>query len=344
MLAAAPELSSSQVQAAMMVVAGHPAALRSLAAALIADPGALTVGAPPVVGALVTELAARGAPSLPEPACALRRRPGLPLTRSVAGGICARCGRLRRIARRADGGQPDICDGCFRLPTADCARCGRARPCSFASGSDRSASAARHNGSAHASAATSSRPLRRTGPKGRVCDPCYAAALRHRGTCDSCRATRRLVVPAGPDATTCADCAGLDPHPRVHRLRDRGQAAGPRASSTRAAGANGARWPAAPVSCCDPVVASRSRPRADGRSRSRHQHNHAAHRVELAAERSRCTAARRHRRWRAGLHPPGAGHLSAGTRRRLPAPRPGRQRRVPPGTRPWPGWRPGSPR
>jgi len=223
-LAAAPELSSSQVQAAMMVVAGHPAALRSLAAALIADPGALTVGAPPVVGALVTELAARGAPSLPEPACALRRRPGLPLTRSVAGGICARCGRLRRIARRADGGQPDICDGCFRLPTADCARCGRARPCSFASGSDRSASAARHNGSAHASAATSSRPLRRTGPKGRVCDPCYAAALRHRGTCDSCRATRRLVVPAGPDATTCADCAGLDPHPRVHRLRDRGQA------------------------------------------------------------------------------------------------------------------------
>ena len=87
----------------------------------------------------------------------------------------------------------------------------RTRPCSFASGSDRSASAARHNGSAHASAATSSRPLRRTGPKGRVCDPCYAAALRHRGTCDSCRATRRLVVPAGPDATTCADCAGLDP-------------------------------------------------------------------------------------------------------------------------------------
>jgi len=120
--------------------------------------------------------------------------------------------------------------------------------------------------------------------------------------------------------------------------------AGPRASSTRAAGANGARWPAAPVSCCDPVVASRSPPRADGRPRSRHQHNHAAHRVELAAERSRCTAARRHRRWRAGLHPPGAGHPSAGTRRRLPAPRPGRQRRVPPGTRPWPGWRPGSPR
>ena len=43
MLAAAPALSSPQVEAAIAAVITHPAALRSLAAALRADPGALAV-------------------------------------------------------------------------------------------------------------------------------------------------------------------------------------------------------------------------------------------------------------------------------------------------------------
>ena len=46
-------------------------------------------------------------------------------------------------------------------------------------------------------------------PDGPVCDPCYTAALRRRGPCDTCHALRRLIAPAGPAATTCADCAGL---------------------------------------------------------------------------------------------------------------------------------------
>jgi hypothetical protein len=56
-------------------------------------------------------------------------------------------------------------------------------------------------------------------PEGPVCDPCYTAALRTRATCDGCGEQRRLVAPAGPDATTCSDCAGL---PATHVCSDCG--------------------------------------------------------------------------------------------------------------------------
>lgn len=261
-LAADPALPAGRVQAAIAAAAEHPAALRSLAAALEADPKALAVGAPPMVGRLVAELRAQGATSLPEPSCVLCRRTGQPLTRSPAGGVCARCrsrqlaeecarcgvikpvagrdgdrrpvcarcadrpqrecgrcGRIRRIARRAHGGQPDICDGCFRLPEARCSGCGRRRPCSFAGTqtpictrcAPRRAAACAHCGQ--------DRPPAANWAEGPVCDPCYTAALRHRGTCNRCHAQRRLVHPPGPDARTCADCAGL---PVTHACIDCG--------------------------------------------------------------------------------------------------------------------------
>ena len=46
-------------------------------------------------------------------------------------------------------------------------------------------------------------------PEGPVCDTCYTTALRRRGTCADCGQQRRLVSPPGPEARTCADCAGL---------------------------------------------------------------------------------------------------------------------------------------
>ncbi|ARG94149.1 hypothetical protein B1T50_21840, partial [Mycobacterium kansasii] len=174
--AAVPGIPIGVLSAALEAVAGHPAVIRSLAAALAADADALTVGAPPVVSRLVAELRARGV-DLPDPVCARCARTGKPLTRSSAGGVCARCrrrqlatacvrcgvvkpvasrdgqgqpvcarcadrpqrvcgkcGRTRRIARRARDGQPDICDSCFRGHEALCSRCGRRRPCAFASG------------------------------------------------------------------------------------------------------------------------------------------------------------------------------------------------------------------
>ncbi|MFC6870862.1 hypothetical protein [Haloechinothrix salitolerans] len=52
-----------------------------------------------------------------------------------------------------------------------------------------------------------------------MCDPCYTAALRHRGRCAGCGNQRRLVFPPGPGATTCADCAGI---PVTHACGDCG--------------------------------------------------------------------------------------------------------------------------
>lgn len=263
-LATDPALSPAPVEAALAVVASHPAALRSLAAALVADPAALRIGAPPVVGALLTALRAEGITTLPAPRCALCSREGLALTRSAThGGVCARCrarelaeacarcgivkpvagrdpdrrpvcarcadrprrecgrcGRTRRIARRAHDDEPDICDACFRSPEALCSSCGRMRPCSFA-GSDRPVCAScaprRTAVCAHCG---QDRPPSANWAEGPVCEPCYTAALRHRGTCRGCHAERRLVHPPGPQAHTCADCAGL---PTSHACTDCGR-------------------------------------------------------------------------------------------------------------------------
>jgi hypothetical protein len=235
---------------AVDAVLTNPAVTRHLAAALTADPTALTVGAPPVIGKLIGELRARGA-DLPDPTCTRCGRTGRPLTRSPSGGVCARCrrrqlavpctrcavvkpvagrdaqdrpfcarcadrpqrlcgrcGRTRRIARRAHDGIPDICDGCYRMPDAVCSRCRRRRPCSFAAGPEPVCIGCTPRSTAVCAHCGADRPAAARWPEGPVCDPCYTAALRRRGSCTSCGAIRRLVAPPGPDATTCADCAG----------------------------------------------------------------------------------------------------------------------------------------
>ena len=247
--------------AAVDAAARNPAITRFLAEALTADPGALQIGAPPVVGRLVGELRARGA-DLPDPTCTRCGRTGKPLTRSPSGGVCARCrrrqlavpctrrgvvkpvagrdtqerpvcarcadrpqrpcgrcGRTRRIARRAHDGIPDICDACYRMPDAVCSRCQRRRPCSFATGAEPVCIGCTPRSTALCAHCGADRPAAARWPEGPVCDPCYTAALRRRGTCAACQAERRLVAPPGPDAITCADCAGL---PTTHACTDCG--------------------------------------------------------------------------------------------------------------------------
>lgn len=267
-LAAVPSLTATQVQAAIAAVASHPAALRALAGALAADPDALALGAPPMIGRLVGALRGQGALSLPTPRCARCLREGLPLTRSsTLGGVCARCrrrelaeacarcgvvkpvagrdrehrpvcarcadrpqrecgrcGRIRRIARRAHttarGDQPDLCDGCYQPPLARCSSCGAERPCNFAGTAAPVCTRCAPRRTAACAHCGQDKPPVANWPQGPVCDRCYTAALRHRGECASCHRTRRLVSPPGPDATTCADCAGL---PATHLCGDCGR-------------------------------------------------------------------------------------------------------------------------
>lgn len=125
--------------------------------------------------------------------------------------LCGRCGRVRPISRRARPGNPDICSGCYRPPSAVCSTCGRERPCTGIKAgrplcsrcTPRSTSICAHCGQA--------RPATVRWPEGAVCDTCYTAALRRVGECATCAQTRRLVAPPGPAANICASCSGAGP-------------------------------------------------------------------------------------------------------------------------------------
>ncbi|MGH4004103.1 MAG: hypothetical protein ACRDSO_08315 [Pseudonocardiaceae bacterium] len=135
--AADPALPAARASAAVDAMLTHPAVTRELAAAMAADPAALTVGAPPVIGRLVAQLRRHGS-ILPQPACARCGRTDRPLTRSDAGGVCprcrrrqlatacTRCGVVKPVAGRDGEGQP-VCARCADRPQRECGRCGRVR-------------------------------------------------------------------------------------------------------------------------------------------------------------------------------------------------------------------------
>jgi hypothetical protein len=246
-------LSKQDVAAAVEVVAAHHAVWRSLAAALESDPEALTTGAPPAVGRLVTELIARGS-TLPPPRCVRCGRTGRPLAVTEGGGMCSRCaahrnplaclrcggvkpvaartsdgqpicercrraergrrecgncGTIASIAVRGRGGGPDVCVNCYRMPEAVCSVCGRRRECNFATSHTPICLTCSPRATVLCARCGHDRPPAVRWDEGPLCDPCYTAALRHRGECRACWQQRRLVAPPGPQATLCADCAGL---------------------------------------------------------------------------------------------------------------------------------------
>jgi hypothetical protein len=246
-------LPASTAAVAVDAVAATPAALRSLASALDADPDMLRHGAPPLAGRLAAELIARGS-VLAVPACARCGRDGRPLFRTPGGGMCkactarvrtaacahcgevkaiagrdaagrcicercrrqarghracGHCGREASIAVRAHDGQPDTCVSCYRLPAAACSGCGRNRPCNFAGSGRPLCPSCSPKATAPCARCGQDRPPQARWPEGPVCDSCYTAALRRRARCAGCGQDRRLVFPPGPEAVTCADCAGL---------------------------------------------------------------------------------------------------------------------------------------
>jgi hypothetical protein len=122
---------------------------------------------------------------------------------------CGNCGKTAPAAVRGRGGKPDICVNCYRLPAAPCSVCGRIRPCTFASTSQPVCKQCAPRATAACARCGQDRPPAARWPEGPVCDTCYTAALRRRIPCASCGQIRRPVSPPGPDADTCASCAGL---------------------------------------------------------------------------------------------------------------------------------------
>ena len=122
---------------------------------------------------------------------------------------CGHCGREAPVAVRARDGAPDTCVNCYRLPSAVCSGCGRNRPCNFAASGRPVCPSCSPKATSPCARCGQDRPPAARWPEGPVCDTCYTAALRRRARCAGCGQERRLVFPPGPDAVTCADCAGL---------------------------------------------------------------------------------------------------------------------------------------
>jgi hypothetical protein len=122
---------------------------------------------------------------------------------------CATCGKTAPVAVRGRGGQAGICTSCYQLPEATCSKCQQRRPCTYAATSQPVCPSCSPRATAACARCGQDRPPQARWPEGPVCDPCYRAALQHRGPCARCGQQRRLVVPSGPGADTCADCAGI---------------------------------------------------------------------------------------------------------------------------------------
>jgi hypothetical protein len=122
---------------------------------------------------------------------------------------CGICGKTAPAAVRGRDGKPGTCVNCYRPPEAACSRCGRRRPCAYAGTSEPVCLSCVPRATAACAHCGNDRPPEARWPEGPVCDPCYQKALRRRGSCARCGQHRRLAAPPGPDADTCADCAGI---------------------------------------------------------------------------------------------------------------------------------------
>lgn len=121
---------------------------------------------------------------------------------------CGICGKTASIAVRARDGAPDICVNCYRMPVAVCSVCGKHRECNFSATDHPVCPSCSPRATAICGRCGQDRPPQARWPEGPVCDTCYTAALRRRVPCASCGQLRRPVSPPGPDADTCASCAG----------------------------------------------------------------------------------------------------------------------------------------
>jgi hypothetical protein len=139
-----------------------------------------------------------------QPVCEVCRRRGPARHRT-----CGNCGKTAPVAIRGRGGKPDICVNCYRLPAAACSVCGRIRPCTSAGTCQPVCRQCAPRPTAACARCGQDRPPQARWAEGPVCDTCYTTALRRRIPCASCGQVRRPVSPPGPDAGTCASCAGL---------------------------------------------------------------------------------------------------------------------------------------
>ncbi len=123
---------------------------------------------------------------------------------------CGRCGQLKRIARNARDGQPDLCDGCYRGPEMTCSGCGRVRPCNRNQDGQPVCSSCyqRSRPGEPCARCGRTRPVATRWPLGPVCPGCYTIVLRSPSECARCGTVQPLIARDDDGSGTCGPCAG----------------------------------------------------------------------------------------------------------------------------------------
>lgn len=124
---------------------------------------------------------------------------------------CGRCGEHRPIARRAHDDQPDLCYRCYQATqTAQCATCGKTRPCQRIGSGTPICQACRRRPPRSCFRCRKERPVQAEWPAGPVCVGCYEHIRRHPGPCPICAVSSPLIGTAPNGQAICGPCAGVD--------------------------------------------------------------------------------------------------------------------------------------
>lgn len=121
---------------------------------------------------------------------------------------CGRCGQVRRIARRATGSRPDICEYCHSGPAKTCSICGKVRPCHRGMDGEWTCGTCRPRLPQQCCRCGRTRRVHTRWPIGPVCSTCYTAVLDSPATCTGCGRHQPLIGIAEDGTGICGACSG----------------------------------------------------------------------------------------------------------------------------------------
>ncbi len=126
---------------------------------------------------------------------------------------CGCCGRVRVIARRATGDDPDLCTACWRGPTVVCDGCGRLRACRGERAGTMLCKGCTPRAKRPCAYCGQSRTVAALWAAGPCCNSCYRRFMRAKDACPGCGQHRRLLPYPGQPRPVCAPCAGAPAGP-----------------------------------------------------------------------------------------------------------------------------------
>lgn len=122
--------------------------------------------------------------------------------------VCGGCGQPAAIRVRARDGKPDLCQRCYRMPTARCSVCDRDQPCYYASTDAPICWSCKPRRVAACVGCGRHQPVKARSALGPLCGACNWRRLRAKAICEGCGQLRRPAMHPGDDAL-CGQCAGV---------------------------------------------------------------------------------------------------------------------------------------